>query len=133
MKQLGVDYVDYWGRFETMYDEAVHAAFQGPDPLARFRIDLIYYSNILVAAATAGYEVEVSPAEAVGLMVILEAYVFTKKHGSVARLLKRSVRERASDHESMLKAVSPQIGHLRQQPIIDAFADRMSHHLRQLP
>jgi hypothetical protein len=132
VKQLGPDYADYWGQFEAMYEAAVQAAVQGPDHLARFRVGLIYYPDILVAAATAGYEVEVSPAEAVGLMVVLEAYAFTAKHGTISRLLRPSLRNRARDHDNMLKVVSPTIIHLLQKPIANEFTGRVSHHLKGL-
>jgi hypothetical protein len=115
-----------------MYEAAVQAAVQGPDHLARFRVGLIYYPDILVAAATAGYEVEVSPAEAVGLMVVLEAYAFTAKHGTISRLLRPSLRNRARDHDNMLKVVSPTIIHLLQKPIANEFTGRESHHLKGL-
>lgn len=117
-----------------------------------------YDPETRVTAATAGYELEVSPGEAVALMVILYAYAFNVNHGSISRILRPSLRARVRDHDSMLEAVSPLVvrgvpkktatvkeilavfversvpsahAPLRQQPILDAFAERMNHHLAQ--
>ena len=131
MRQLGHDYLDYWKQFETMYETAVQAAFGGPAPWAGLKGSSMYLTETLVASATAGYELEVSPAEAMGLMVLLEAYVFRENHGTISRVLRPSLRERARDHNSMLKVVSLSVIPLRQQPIINAFAERVTHHLKQ--
>ena len=128
VKQLGVDFADYWAKFDARYETAVQAAFEGAAPLAGLRAGLIYSPEIRSAAATAGYELEVSPAEAVGLMVVLQAHAFTQRHGPLSRLLRPSLRGRARGHESMLKVVSPLVGHLRQGPIFSAFMDRTARH-----
>ncbi len=62
---------------------------------------------MVAAAANAGDELEISPAEAMGLMVVLEGYALTAKHGAISRVLRPSLRRRARDHDRMLRAVSP--------------------------
>jgi hypothetical protein len=92
-------------------------------------------------------------------MVILQAYAFNENHGFISRILRPSLRALMRDHDSMLAAVSPLVIHgvpnkttatvkeilavfvernvasaqapLRQQPILNAFAERMTHHLKQ--
>ncbi len=91
------DFADYWAQFESIYETALRAAFGGPIEWAGLKGGAMgYQPEILVAASTAGYELEVSPAEAVALMVILQAYAFSAKHGTISRLLRPSLRARAT-------------------------------------
>ncbi len=159
MRQLGVDFADYWLEFKSIYYTAVQAAFGGPAAWAGLKGDLIYFTEIITAAPITGYELEVSPGEAVALMVILQAYAFNENHGTISRILRPSLRERMRDHDSMLAAVSPLVirgvpnertatvkeiltvfaernvadaqAPSGQQPLLNAFAARMSHHLAQ--
>ena len=132
MRQLGPDFADYWLEFKAIYETAVQTAFGRNVWLASLRGSVMGYdAEMISAAAVTGYELEVSPGEAVGLMVIMQAYAFTAKHGKISRLLRPSLRERARDHDSMLKAVSQLINHLSKQPIIAEFMERMMHHFKQ--
>jgi hypothetical protein len=131
VKQLGSDYVDYWMQFQGAYETAVQTAFGGFPAMAGLRGMTLYCPDMLVGCATAGYELEVLPAEAVGLMVVVQAYYFRETHGKLRRLLQPSVRSRTREHDSMLRAVSPQVIHFRKHPIIGAFAERVVHHLQK--
>ena len=130
MRRLGSDYADYWLQFEASYATAVQTAFGGFAAMAGLRGMTLYDPEKLVASGTAGYELAVSPSEAVGLMVMVEADYFRETHGKLRRLLQPSVRSRAREHDGMLRAVSPQIIHLRKHPIVGAFVERVIHHLR---
>jgi hypothetical protein len=163
MRELGDNlpgYVDYWSQFDSIYEATLIAAFGGPIEWASLKGSVTgYLPETLVDAATAGYQMEVSPGEAVALMVILQAYAFNENHGFISRILRPSLRALMRDHDSMLAAVSPLVIHgvpnkttatvkeilavfvernvasaqapLRQQPILNAFAERMTHHLKQ--
>jgi hypothetical protein len=58
---------------------------------------------------------------AVGLMVVMGAYGFRERHGTVSRMLRPSVREGVCDRNAVLKVVSPLVIDLQKQPIINAF------------
>jgi hypothetical protein len=113
---------EYFRQFENMFTTAAHAGHAMPA--------ITLYVNMFAACALAGYDLELPPREAVGLMVILGACRLTTKHGRLSRLLRPSVRLQAQLHNSMLAAVSPGIENWRKQ--LDAFAARATHYLKEL-
>ncbi len=162
MNQVGLDFPDYCAQFEAIYEATLMAAFGGPIEWATLKGTATgYLPEDLADAATAGYEVEVSPPEAVASMVILHAYAFDENHGYISRILRPSMRERMRDHDSMLAAVSPLVSRgdpskttatvreilqvfaernvpsahtpSHQQPLLNAFAERINDYIAKDP